>query len=124
MLAFGRHASDSAIATGARTDQLKDKPWGHQSLTESHASATTPFHHQRHLPLHQPRTVQPALAQFNTQPVESYRQFVTEYRDLADTLHDRVMQGEDVRVNFPLVFDISESVRKDFEDAFIRFQQQ
>ena len=55
MLVSGRHASDSAIATGTRTDQFKDKPCGHQSPTESHASATRPFHHQRHLSVQQSR---------------------------------------------------------------------
>lgn len=39
----------------ARTDQLQDKPSGHQSPTESHTPATRHFHYQRHLLVHQPR---------------------------------------------------------------------
>jgi TIR domain len=58
-----------------------------------------------------------ALAMFAEQPVERLRSFAYEYRDIADTLHSRVMNGENVTLQFKIVLEISSEASAGFSQA-------
>jgi hypothetical protein len=60
---------------------------------------------------------------FAEQPVDRLRSFAYEYRDIADTLHSRITNGENVTLQFKVTLEISPEASAEFSEAVRRFGQ-
>ncbi|MCA1194608.1 TIR domain-containing protein [Saccharopolyspora sp. 6V] len=64
-----------------------------------------------------------ALAQYARQPVERLRDFAYEFRDEADTMHAKLVAGENISLKITLSLEISPEDSTNFDRALERFEQ-
>ncbi|GAB3535887.1 hypothetical protein GCM10027403_14770 [Arthrobacter tecti] len=64
-----------------------------------------------------------ALASYARQPVERMRDFVYEFRDMADPMHSKLMNGENVSLILALPLEISAESSEQFDRARKRFER-
>ncbi|MCA1186712.1 MULTISPECIES: TIR domain-containing protein [unclassified Saccharopolyspora] len=64
-----------------------------------------------------------ALARYAGQPVERLRDFVYEFRAEVDTMHAKLIAGEDVTLEITLPLEISPEDSANFDQALERFEQ-
>jgi hypothetical protein len=64
-----------------------------------------------------------ALSNYAVQPVERLRSFAYEFRAIVDTLHARLVAGENVTVSLEVTLEIPDAASADYEQELDRFER-